>query len=345
MLSEEQIKTLKAAPFNLSVQEYIDLVYPDAKIDPRTKEGREVREFLVKSNIKYTTKLSNKTDSINFSEPQKQLIISEAKRGVSSFDIAKQVFENDEIIKNGLEHKAILMFIRNSPNDEIEDHKSAGAYSPYKSIGRLLLRVNSCTGMTLAEDKLDKASKVRLERLLVNLSGSRVVTIANNYKREKNRDLFIDEFIRMTWDKPDLSADELNLYISISKDIVSLEEISKHLEKLNEFFDDINDAGEATIKLSDMIKSKSDEQSKIETRIRTVTQMMNQNRSKRMEEKNKRSASFLAIVQAFQEEDERALMIKMAEMRNAVVKKGLDELEDMAEWRARILGIEKEDIV
>lgn len=344
MLTDEQIQILRDnAHKDLSLQEFIKLAYPDKEVDPRTKEGRSVREFLRNEKVNYKTTATLKTDEITLTESQKQLIIQEAKRSVGSYDIAKQVFTED-VIKNGVEHKAIIMFIRDCGDEAFED-RGARDYVPPKSLSRLLPKFNLATGLTFVEEKLDKNTKNRLEKLLNNLSNSRLITVANNYVKPKSRELFLDEFMRMTWDKPDLAADELNLYISISKDIVSLEDITRHIEKLNGFFDDIADAEEATIKLSDMIKSKTDEQDKIEKRIKEVTKMMNLARSNRMAERNKKSASFLAIVQAFQEEDERQTMIKMARLRNAMVKKGLDELEEMDEWRARILGIEKDDIV
>ena len=50
-------------------------------------------------------------------------------------------------------------------------------------------------------------------------------------------------------------------------------------------------------------------------------------------------------MQLFQEEDERKLMIKMAEMQKTLVKKEANQLEAMVDWKARVLGINKQEVI
>jgi hypothetical protein len=64
-----------------------------------------------------------------------------------------------------------------------------------------------------------------------------------------------------------------------------------------------------------------------------------------MKKLQKENASFLSIVQLFQEEEERANMVRIAEMQKAAVKKEADRLEGMSEWKARVLGIGREDVL
>mgnify|MGYP006322145839 FL=1 len=64
-----------------------------------------------------------------------------------------------------------------------------------------------------------------------------------------------------------------------------------------------------------------------------------------MENQSRGDFSFLDIVRAFQEEEERREMLRQAEMERLAAEKEIDRLESMEEWRARILGIYKEDVV
>jgi nucleosome binding factor SPN SPT16 subunit len=64
-----------------------------------------------------------------------------------------------------------------------------------------------------------------------------------------------------------------------------------------------------------------------------------------MKKMHKENASFLSIVQLFQEEEERKTMMKIAEMQKEAVKREADRLEGMAEWKARVLGISKDDVL
>ena len=64
-----------------------------------------------------------------------------------------------------------------------------------------------------------------------------------------------------------------------------------------------------------------------------------------MKKLQKENASFLSIVQLFQEEEERKTILKIAEMQKEAVKKEAERLEGMAEWKARVLGISQDDVI
>ena len=68
-------------------------------------------------------------------------------------------------------------------------------------------------------------------------------------------------------------------------------------------------------------------------------------RRERIGAKQKENASILSIVQMFQDEEERVNMIKIAEMQKSLVMAEGKNMESMAEWKARILGISLDDAV
>ena len=72
---------------------------------------------------------------------------------------------------------------------------------------------------------------------------------------------------------------------------------------------------------------------------------LNGERAKRVANKEQRNASIISLVQLFQDEEERKLMIKMAEMQKKMVKREADRVEKMSDWKARVLGVTKEDAI
>jgi hypothetical protein len=50
-------------------------------------------------------------------------------------------------------------------------------------------------------------------------------------------------------------------------------------------------------------------------------------------------------VQLFQEEEERKVMVKMAEMQRKIISAEADQLEKMPDWKSRVLGIRKSDVI
>jgi hypothetical protein len=120
-------------------------------------------------------------------------------------------------------------------------------------------KINDATGNVFEEDKINRQHRICVDKLTINLNNSRFVKIMNNYTLKDDRELFEQEFIRLTWDKPDLTSDEINLYMNVCKEIINLEVISKHLNKLNDMFDIANDQEEMSVRLAEIIKAKSSE--------------------------------------------------------------------------------------
>jgi hypothetical protein len=321
--------------------------FDDETLDGRTFEGKLVRAFLAKNNLKYNTSKHIKVDSIEFTEAQKHFIIQSAEQGMSSFAIAELLFPDKEVKKLGAEQRAVLEHIR-SVNENFVPSQESGlltSYSPPKTYPRLIKKVFDSTGYELDENKMSRNHKNCLDKLAINLSNSRFVKIMNNYTSKEDRNLFEEEFTRLTWDKPDLTADEINLYMNVCKEIINLEVISKHLNKLNDLFDSAEEQNDMSVKLAEIIKAKSSEYHQCEGRIETLTKKLQGDRSERMKNKQRENASVLSLVQMFQDEEERKNMIRIAEMQKQLVKEEAERLEGMSAFKARVLGISKEDVI
>jgi len=110
-------------------------------------------------------------------------------------------------------------------------------------------------------------------------------------------------------------------------------------------FDEADEQQEMSIRLAEIIKAKSSEYHQCETRIENLTKKLQGDRGERMKKMHKENASFLSIVQLFQEEEERKTMARIAEMQKEAVKREAERLEGMSEWKARVLGIGQQDVL
>ncbi|MGA0317646.1 MAG: hypothetical protein ACO3LB_08175 [Flavobacteriaceae bacterium] len=347
-LTQEQkdyIKTNAAKVSNLN--ELTQKCFRDDDLDGRTKEGRAVRKYLLENNIDYKTTRRKPQDKIELNDSQKDFIIQQAQEGLSSLEIAKLIFPQKQVKPLSNEQRTVLAHINEINPDFVPSQDSAAVsdYVPPKSPSRVLKKINDATGLGLEENKLNRQKQICVEKLQINLSNSRFLKIINNYLNRPDRELFEQEFIRLSWDKPDLTADELNLYLNVCKEVINLEVVSAHLNKLNDMFDVADDQTEMTVRLAEIIKAKSQEYHQCETRIENLTKKLQGDRAERMKKNQKDSASFLAIVQMFQEEEERKNMVRMAEMQKKLIKEEAERMEGMAEWKARILGISKDDAI
>jgi hypothetical protein len=332
------------------IPDLIDLTkqcFKDDSLDGRSKEGRAVRKFLVENSIDFKTTARAPVEVIEFTKEQKDFIIQQAEEGLSSLEIARIVFPSRSVRPLSNEQRAVLLQIR-EVNPDILPSQDSGALNSYiapKSPSRIIKKINDATGLKLDESKLNRQKQICVEKLGINFSNSRFLKIVNNYLNQEDRVLFEHEFTRLTWDKPDLTADEINLYLNVCKEVINLEVISAHLNKLNSMFDDADEQQEMSVRLAEIIKAKSGEYHQCETRIENLTKKLQGDRSERMKKMNKENASFLSIVQLFQEEQERETMVRIAEMQKEAVKQEAERLEGMAEWKARVLGIGQQDVI
>lgn len=347
-LTEDQKKFIsdnfkEMQDLNLLTQKAFD----DDSLDGRSKEGRAVRKFMIEKGLEYKTTVKKKKKKIEFTDQQQEFILDQAKDGLSSLAIAKLIFHEETINPLSAEQRAVLSVIKDVNPDFMpsQDSGALDAYIAPKANSRIIKKINDATGNAFDESKLNRQYQVCVERLGVHLGNSRFLKIMNNYLDKSDRDLFEQEFIRLTWDKPDLTADEINLYLNVCKEIINLEVVSKHLNKLNDMFDVADDQTEMSVRLAEIIKAKSSEYHQCENRIENLTKKLQGDRSTRMQNKSKDNASILSIVQLFQEKEERDNMVRMAEMQKLTAKKEAERLEGMAEWKARVLGISQDDVI
>jgi hypothetical protein len=321
------------------------VVFNNSELDGRSKEGRSVIKFLAENGLKIQTTKHEKAKEVNLDVDQVEKIIEMAEDGMNTSEIADVLFSK-RVKRLSNEWRAVNTILsqkEDAPQDIVQD--SNDNYVAPQALSRIIKKVNDSTGYGLEENRMSRNQKHCCDKLRINLNNSRFVAIVNNYTSPRDKGLFEQEFIRLTWDKPDLTADELNLYMNVAKEIINLELITGHLQKLNDMFESADDQDEMTVRLAEIIKAKSSEYHQCESRIENLTKKLQGDRGQRLANKQKETASFLSIVQLFQEEEEIKNIVRIAEMQKQIIKEEAQRLEGMAAWKARVLGIGIEDVL
>jgi phage gpG-like protein len=322
-------------------------VFMDANLDGRSREGRSVREYMAHKDYKYKTTKHPKVKGIRLKDEQKEFILQNVDGGMKAFEIARLLFDDRNVTPLSKETLIVAEFIsKNAPEEvHVGDSALGSVYKPTKGLEGIIEKVNSFADQKLHVEKLTIQAKKGLQALLGFLRAPRLVQTINNYTNKSDRDLFEAEFIRATWDKSDLTTDEVNLYINVCIDYINLMNIQKAVDKLNHMFEQCEDQRDMTVRLAELLKTKSEEYNQCEKRMESLITRLNGDRAKRVQNKHQQNASILSLVQLFQEEEEREVMIKIAEMQKQLVAKEAIELESMPDWKARVLGLRKEDVI
>lgn len=339
-----------------------------------TSRGRAIREFWIERGLKYRTKVKERKLTTSPSQPQpiirttahsdyteksdakpflsleeQEFIKRHYTPDLTKKEVAKIIWPEESKRRKFFEsQKFVLMseFI-NDEFDQINlrDEVVSEKYSAPRALTTLIRKINKIIMKEFNVEKLSMQDRKCLEKLLTYLSAPRFIQVINSYITKEARDLFESEYIRSSWDKPDLTSDELNLYINVCMDYVNLREIEIQKQKLNQMFDETEGQNDLTMRLTEMLKTKAEEYNQCTNRIDKMLAKLNGERSKRIQNQHQRNASIISLVQLFQDEQERKLMIQMADMQKKVVYEEADKMEKMSEWKARVLGISKNDAI
>lgn len=347
-LSEEQKQFIRDNfKSNPNLLDLTRQVFEDPTIDGRSKEGRAVRAFLAEEKLEYKTTKREKVPDIELTDEQIEFIKAQAQNNLSAYQIAEILFPDINIKRFCKEHMTIVEFLREYEPAYVHETETAinRAYNPPKIFSTALKKINTFTLKEMHEEKLSHDEIDCVESLMRSLSAPRFIQVISNYNSMKDRELFEAEFVRATWDKPDLTSDEINLYINVCVDYINLKNISSHIEKLNTMFNEVEDQQDMTVRLAEVLKSKTDEYDKCEKRMESLIKKLNGDRAERLKNKRQDNATIISLVKNFQAESERRRMIELAEMQKKLVEDEVTRLDNMDSWKARILGISKHDAV
>jgi len=333
-----------------SISDLIELTrrtFDNDSLDGRTKEGRAVRKFLVENRIDFSTTQKEKREDIIFTDEQKEFIIQYAKENMSAYEISKILFPDINITNLTKEVTEVAKYIESIDKELLHTTESAmnDRYFPPRSLSRVIKKINDYAQEEIAEEDISQEDLDHAENCIKSLAAPRFVQVINTYTSMDDRELFEAEYIRSVWNKPDLTSDELNLYINVCMDYIHLKNISKAINKLNRMFEECEDQQDMTVRLAELLKTKSEEYNQCEKRQETLIARLNGDRKERIKNKHKDNASILSLVKLFQNEKDRKMMLDMAEKQKLLVAQEADDLERMDVWKARVLGISKEDIL
>lgn len=348
-LTEEQKQKIEEEfAKNPDLKHITQIVFDDDSLDGRSKEGRCVRAFLINKSLDFTTTLVPKAEEVDLTSEQKKFLMgNNVEKGMNALEVTRLAFKDRGIQPLSQQHRTVMDYLRRYRPEIVDDNEmlTSDKWSPPKSLSRSIKKVNEWAGQNFDEVNIQTKQRRMCEKLLFYLKSPRFVHFINQYSTIADRDLFESEFVRTVWDKPDLTNDELNLYITVCTNYVRQKHIQQRIDKLNTMLNDTDNERDLTMRLTELIKATSEELNQCEKRIESLTKDLNGSRQARLKAKGEQNGSIAALVEAFQEKEERERMILMAEMQNKLIEDEANRLESMDEYKARILGISKKEIL
>ena len=314
-------------------------------VDPRSKKGRIVREFLASRQLRPRLAQDSKVKEIVLSDDDKTYIENNCKT-MKAFEMARVLFNNPTINNLNAESRVIAKYLESIDTPKIQDDTALDDYKPPVTLPQTIARINTYIKEEIEEIKLTGKQRKDIRSLMNYLHTFRFHNQINTFETKNDRQLFESEFVRCTYDKHDLTEEEVDQYIMYSTEVVISKGILKRISTLEKNQDqDIEESGKMNMAIVEAVKTlRQDYKASIKTQ-NDLLSALKVKRSERLSTAQKETASILNLVQLFKEEEMRKQMIDLAKQRQAVVAKDIDKLSSMDDLKAKIAGISKEEVL
>ena len=198
-----------------SLIELIRIAYPSfPDLDGRCKEGKYVQAFLAKRSLKARGTHEYKSKKApDLSDENRQFILNNAKT-MKALEITRIIFDNPTLSNLNNETRIVAKFISENVLPEgIYKEQEEIAQEDYvspRSLDKAINKVNRYVyDLNLKRETLNSRHKRDLECLLKYINTYRFVHQINSYDGNVDRDLFESSFVRYTYDKNDLTEEDI----------------------------------------------------------------------------------------------------------------------------------------
>ena len=209
-----------------SLKEMVQLAFPDVEEkyqDGRSKYGKCVKAFLASRDIKAkpSHEYVGRTD-VQLTDSMKEFILNNG-HAMTDQDIARIIFEDNTLTNLHKETRLITEFKQeqgisqssllpaNSNPVPLEEYK------PPRTINLIISRINKYVLDGIDKDKVTSTQRKDMESLIGYLHTYRFLHHISNFESQIDRDLYESSFIRYTYDKSDLTQEEVDQYIVLAQ--------------------------------------------------------------------------------------------------------------------------------
>lgn len=327
----------------------IHIFGPD--FDGRSRQGRAIKRYFAGLAIKPRPAQDRQPkEKIILTPDQKEYILNNLET-MSAVEMSRSLFSNPAINNLNIEARTVNEYIKElgaakpfSSTDEVP----SGEWKAPNTTERTLARINRYLKMApLDKDKLSVRQTKDIRSLMRYLNIFRLEKQIQTYVTQSDRELFESVFIRYTFDKGDLTEEEVDQYMILANEAVKERKIQARGEKLEIILEGQTGDGEEKAKISiSLVEAMGKCQAEYSACIKRQQDLVNslkEKRSDRISKTARENASILNLIELWRAEKTRVDLIKLAQIRKDKVKEEIDRLSSMDDVKCRIMGLTREE--
>jgi hypothetical protein len=329
--------------------------------DLRMAQGKALKDFFYNKTIriKKGSTVPEKKE-YELTEDQKKFLTNNRDIYESRIELCRSCFDDPILNPLSKEARAAFRFLEEigafglNPNmpDFLTDRRHTGS-KEYKAPAtplQAIKLVNSCLRDVIDSSNISIREKRNMESLISYMNKNRFLRQITSYTEPEDRTTFENSFISYVYDKGDLTQEELDQYIILSTSVVEGFQIQKMRSKTLKTAEDLLDREDNESKvlgkgLVDHAAQLNTEYNQCVKRQESLFKNLTEKRSERLQQLKGRDYNFFNLVEAWREQENRDKLIKRAERLKDESKERIEELDDMSEIDAMILGMSKEEFL
>jgi len=333
-----------------SLQDLIKAAFgSEINSDGRSIYAKAVRAFLASRKMATRSQAFYKPKGvIELSPEQKEYVINNSPN-MSYTEMAQVIFNNRALGSLSQEARSVAEFQKTLPKQVFfeDPNESPDEYKPPNTVDRAVARINKYVhDIEYKANALNPKQRKDVEALIAYMHDYRYLHQIRTYVTETERALFESSFIKYTFDKPDLTKEDLDQYIVLCIEVVMSANIQKTMNMLQLKQDDVVKGDDKlAIALVEAIGNTRDEYNSSVERQQKLFKSLTAERSKRLQDKIQKNATILNLVEAWKEEEDRKVMLHTSEIRKKLVADTVDQMEKWEDIKCRVFGLSKEEVL
>ncbi len=338
------------------LDEVVRMCFNDESLDGRSKQGRAVRDWIVKNGLKVKTSKVEKKGEMELTEAHTDFIMQNSEN-MTAMEMARVLFPEKKITPLHGEFIAIQKYLKSISPDLVSETEQVaeGEYEAPKSIYRIIPKVNKYVGKLQLEDAklldpktINDRDIKNLRALIGYMNTHSFLSTINIYEKEYERTLFESRFIRYVYNKPDLLEEEVDQYVAICDKAVALFQLKKQIQVLQKRINmsfDTDDTAKQKLATNDinLLESYRERETASEKWIETVLDKLVGSRDARLKGRNQENASILNFLEAFQSEKKRKEILELFKRHKMAEAAAVKNLSSMDAVVALVAGYDEDD--
>jgi hypothetical protein len=317
--------------------------------DGRSKYGKCIKSFLASLDLRARPAHEYKAKGLlQLTEAQQEYIVTNVL-SKKPLDITKNIFKDADLTPLSQEFRTVSDFIKTLPSQELTVERPEEDFERYeapKTFDKMLATINRYTHDPIQKNKMSPKQRKDVNSALGYVNTVRFLHQINTYPNETDKVLFESSFVRYTYDKNDLTQEEVDQYIVLATEVIISSTIQETIQIIQIQIDQqVQNDGRIPMALIEANNTARTEYNQCVNRQGKLLGDLKEKRSTRMGKLVAANASILNLIELWKEEESRNKMIKLAELRKKTLRGEIHKLSSMDEIKARILGLSEDEVL